>query len=273
MQFALSTYQFVNERLNSHILDQIVSAGFAEIEIFAARPHLDYYDPRHLRDVAQWFNDHGATLASLHAPLIGGTDWGRLSGMEISVAYLERGLRIKSMEEIKRAIEVAEYLPFRHLVVHMGLPGEEYDLQKFDAAFTSLEHLHIYAKERGAELLLENIPNQLGTPERLVEFLEYSRLDVKICFDTGHAHISGGVQPAFEVLKDRVVCAHLHDNHREKDEHLMPFDGDIDWAQTLRDFRAVPGRFPMVLELQNYGPEVTTLPKVLEVIARMKSIG
>ena len=46
------------------------------------------------------------------------------------------------MDEIKRAIEVAEHLPFRYLVLHLGVPGEEYDLAKFDAAFTSIEHLH-----------------------------------------------------------------------------------------------------------------------------------
>ena len=57
----------------------------------------------------------------------------------------------------------------------MGLPDEEYDLDKFDAVMTSLEHLKVFAKDRGVQLLLENIPNELGTPERLVEFLQYTR--------------------------------------------------------------------------------------------------
>ncbi len=125
---------------------------------------------------------------------------GGSGGLAVSVAYLERRLRIDSMDEIKRALEIAEHLPFRYLILHMGLPEEEYDLAKFDAAMTSLEHLKIFAKERGVQLLLENIPNELGTPERLVEFLQYTRLNVKICFDTGHAHMTGGVHPAFETL-------------------------------------------------------------------------
>jgi len=53
---------------------------------------------------------------------------GQLGGVAVSVAYLERRLRINSMDEIKRALEIGDYLPFRYLVVHMGLPGEEYDL-------------------------------------------------------------------------------------------------------------------------------------------------
>lgn len=272
MRFALSTYLFIGQRLNSHILDQILAAGFHEIEIFAARQHLDYHDPNHVRDIAQWFRDHGVALHSLHAPLFDDLDWGRLGGLALSVARLERRLRIQSMEEIKRAIDIAEHLPFRYLILHMGLPNDEYDLQKFDAALTSLEHLRIYAKERGAQVLLENIPNELGTPERLVSFLHYSRLDVKICFDTGHAHLAGGVGPAFKVLKDRIASTHIHDNRREKDEHLMPFDGDIDWVQTIRDFRAVDEQLPILFELQNYGPEVSSLARLGEVMNRLENI-
>ncbi len=276
MDFALSTHLFVSERLNSHILDQILAAGIRQIEIFAARQHLDYHDANHVRDVAQWFSDHGAALHSVHAPLFADFEWGRMGGLAISLAYLERRPRIDSMDEIKRVIEIAERLPFRYMVLHLGLSDEEYDLRKFDAAFTSLEHLKIFAKERGTELLLENIPNELSTPERLLEFMRYTRLDFKVCFDTGHAHMSGGVQPAFQTLKDLVASTHVHDNHRETDEHLLPFDGQIDWEQTVHDFRASwtgDGRFPILFELRNYGPDLSGLARVREVIDKIESLG
>jgi sugar phosphate isomerase/epimerase len=169
MEFALSTYLFVEERLNTFILDQILNAGFRQVEIFAARQHFDYREANQVRDIAQWFKDHGLQLHSLHAPLYPDTDWGRSGGQPISITYIERGHRIDSMDEIKRAIDVAERLPFKYLILHMGLPEEEYDLRKFDAAFTSIEHLRIFAKERGAQVLLENIPNELSTtPMRIV---------------------------------------------------------------------------------------------------------
>jgi len=161
MDFALSTYLFVKERLNSHILDQILDAGIHQIEIFAARQHLNYCDPDHVRDVAQWFSDHGVAVHSVHGPLFPGLEGSRAGDIPISIAYLEKRLRIASMDEVKRALEIAERLPFRYLVLHLGLDGEEYDLRKFDAAFSSLEHLKIFAKDRGVQVLLENIPNQL----------------------------------------------------------------------------------------------------------------
>jgi sugar phosphate isomerase/epimerase len=223
--------------------------------------------------VAQWFEDHELKLHSLHAPLYADFAWGQSGGPAVSVAYLEKRRRIDSMEEIKRALEVAERLPFRYLVLHLGLTDEEYELVKFDAALTSIEHLKIFAKERGVQVLLENIPNQLSTPERLLTFIQYSRMDdLKICFDTGHAHMTSGVQSAFRTLKDRVVSTHVHDNRREKDDHLLPFDGEIDWEETIRDFRAVHGHFPLIFELRQYGTEATNFARLGEVMERIESI-
>ena len=163
-------------------------------------------------------------------------------------------------------MEIAERLPFRYLVLHLGLEGEEYDLRKFDAAFSSLEHLKIFAKDRGVQVLLENIPNQLGTPQRLLQFIDYTRLDLKICFDTGHAHITPGVQSAFATLKDRIASTHVHDNAGEEDDHLMPYDGSIDWQRTIRDFRTVDEKIPVLFELDDHGPDKTGLARLREVM-------
>ena len=273
MEFALSTYFFVDQRLTAHLMDQAVRAGIRQFEVFAARQHFDYQDKNHVRDVAQWFSDEGIKLHALHAPLYADFDWGRSGGYPISVTHLERGRRIDSMDEIKRAIEVAERLPFRYLILHLGLPDETYDLRRFDSAFTSIEHLKIFAKERGVQILLENIPNELSTPERLLTFIRYTRMDdLKVCLDVGHAHMTGGVEPAFAALKDRILSTHVHDNQHEKDDHLMPFEGEIDWAKTVSDFRAVDGQFPILFEIRNYGPEVTNLDKLREVIEKLAVI-
>jgi sugar phosphate isomerase/epimerase len=272
MEYGLSTYLYANERLSSHILDKILGAGIQNVELFAARQHLDYTDRNHLRDVAQWFNDHQLTLHSVHAPLYADARWGQLGGLAISVAYLERRLRIDSMDEIKRALELADYLPFRYLVIHMGLPDEDYALKKFDAVMTSLEHLKVFAKDRGVQLLLENVPNELGTPERLVEFLQYTRLNVRVCFDTGHAHMTHGLHPAFETLRTYIASTHVHDNHGEKDDHLMPFDGGIDWKGAVRDLRSGDGQFPVVFEIRDDGTRMTSLSRLAEVMERMEGI-
>lgn len=272
MEYGLSTYLYVNERLSSHILDQILEAGFNHIELFAARQHLDYADRHHVRDIAQWFRDNHVALHSVHAPLYADEDWGRMGGLAVSLAYLERRMRIDSMDEIKRALDIADHLPFRYLILHMGLPEEDYDLNKFDAVLTSLEHLQIFAKDRGVTLLLENIPNELGTPARLVEFLRYARLNVKLCFDTGHARMTGGVHEAFETVRAHIASTHVHDNRSVKDDHLLPFDGDIEWTEVVRDLRSGEGQFPTLFEVRSDGPQTATLARLAKVIDRMESI-
>jgi sugar phosphate isomerase/epimerase len=271
MEYGLSTYLFANERLGSSILDRILGTRFQTIELFAARQHFDYTDRNHVRDIAQWFRDHEVMLHSVHAPLYGDTDWGRSGGLAVSIAYTERRLRIDSMDEIRRALDVAEYLPFRYLVVHMGLDDEAYDIGKYDAAMTSLEHLKVSAKESGVQLLLENVPNELGTPERLVQFLEYSRLNVKVCLDTGHAHMQRSLYSAFEILRTHIASTHVHDNQGDKDEHLLPFRGSIDWPEAVRNLRLGEGQFPLVFEVRDAEPRAA-LGRLAEVARRMDKI-
>jgi hypothetical protein len=54
--------------------------------------------------------------------------------------------------------------------------GEEFDLRKVDAAFSALEQLTVFARQRGVEILLENIPNELSSAERLLQFNELTHL-------------------------------------------------------------------------------------------------
>jgi sugar phosphate isomerase/epimerase len=273
MEYGLSTRGFSNERLGSRLLDRILQAGFRRIEIFAVRQHLDYCDANRVRDAAAWFSDHEVSCHALHVPPFAGAE--RTAGLAISVAYLERRLRIDSMDEIKRLLDVAEYLPFRYLVLHLGL-DEEYSLEKFDAAFTSLEHLRLFAKERGVKLLLENTRSALGNPERLLQFLTYTRLeDVRICFDVGHARLTGGVAEGFQALGGRTASVHLHDNRGEEDDHLMPFDGSMDWAGIVRALRpagAAAPAFPALLELGESVPQSTNLRRLREVVGKLEAL-
>jgi sugar phosphate isomerase/epimerase len=106
----------------------------------------------------------------------------------------------------------------------------------------------LFARQRGVTLALENTPGEMATPANLKHFLERTRLTgVKLCFDTGHAHMEGGVVVGFEAIRDLVVTTHVHDNHGERDEHLLPYEGTIDWTAALS---ALPSELPIVLELK-----------------------
>src|SRR5437868_2133243 len=141
MQKAISTHLFRDIALGVHELDQIARAGFDMVEIFCTRQHFDYGNPQYVREIAGWFSDSQMKLYSMHAPLSRAP--AESPHTVVSIAFLERQRRQDSMDEIKRVLEVAEYVPFKYLITHMGVPGEEFDMHKFDAALTSLEHLRL----------------------------------------------------------------------------------------------------------------------------------
>jgi sugar phosphate isomerase/epimerase len=41
------------------------------------------------------------------------------------------------------------------------------------------------------------------------------------------------------VVSGHLVTTHLHDNRRTSDDHLVPFDGAIDWAEAAMTLQKV----------------------------------
>jgi sugar phosphate isomerase/epimerase len=272
MRRAMSTLIYArHERLHPGLLDQMVSGGAEAIEIFAARGHFNYTDRQHVRQIGNWFRSTGVTFHSMHSPMHPDEDWGRSGGKHINIASIEKRERVAATDEIKRAIEVAELAPFQFLVQHVGVGHEGADEHKLDAAMSSLEHLHAFAKPLGVQLLVENITNELSTPEKLMELLHAGHFDdIGVCFDVGHAHIMSSVPEAFAVLKDRIWSTHVHDNDKERDSHLWPGEGSIDWKETMELLRTAPHVPPVLLEIEA-GEGENAAQKAAEAFRRLDS--
>jgi len=254
MIHALSTHVLISHRLNTTWFERIQNAGIPLVEIFCARQHFDYRDRPQVNEIGYWFRDAELKVHSLHSPMYSDEYSGRSGpGSVVSITELSKPRRLQAIDEIKRALEVAEKIPFRYLIQHLGVPHEEYDEFKLDAAFTALEDICLFAGQRGVEVLLENIPNRISSAERLVHFNEITHLDLNFCFDTGHAHIMEGVDTAFNLMQDRIRSTHVHDNNGADDIHLFPTlsqGGTIDWKRAMEVLRSRSSQFPLVLELK-----------------------
>lgn len=269
MKHVLSTHLFVNSRLTTAALERVQTTGIPAIEIFCARQHLDWRNKAQVAELGHWFRDSRLELWSLHSPMYTDDVWGRTGPDSVlTITESTKWKRIAVVDEIKRAIEVAEIVPFKYLVQHLGVGGDEYDERKLDAAFSSLEELSIFARQRGVEILLENIPNQLSSSERLHLFLEQTHLNLNFCFDIGHANIEESVESAYNSMRDRIRSTHLHDNDGSKDAHLFPFGengGTIDWHRAVRMLASRPEQYPLLLELK----EDASVTNPLETAARI----
>jgi sugar phosphate isomerase/epimerase len=271
MQRIFSTYRFVNHPLTPEMLASIAQAGVSKVEVFCASSHFSYRDPSALKELAGALEANHLSLHSLHSPTERSSAPGRESSGPISISDPERIRRQDAVDEVKRALEVAERIPFEFLVQHMATGRQPADARAFDAAFSSLEHLAVFAKHRGVTIAVENTANELGSPETLHKFIRETHLhDLRLCFDTGHAHIGDGVAAAFELMRDRVITTHIHDNHGEKDEHLVPYDGSIDWDALFTLLSSAPAPLPLVLELKEQSTAIPSPDQVRAVCDKIE---
>ncbi len=248
MRRILSTYLWVQHKLTTALLDEISRAGIDGVEIFCSGGHFDYRAAEVVRETADWFAGHPLKLHSLHGPTSRDFSPGREGGSSVSLSEPERSRRLDAVDEVKRAIDVAEQVPFEIMVLHVATVRDESDQRRWDAAFTSLEHLVLFAGQRGVKLALENTPGEMATPANLRHFLEDTRLPgLRLCFDSGHAHMEGGALQAVETMRGLAATTHLHDNHGEKDEHLLPFSGTLAWDKLMP---AMLAELPCVIELR-----------------------
>ncbi len=274
MEKILSTHLFVHHRLTTVWLDRVWDAGIPQVEIFCARQHMDYRDKAQIRELGHWFRDAELQVHSLHSPMFNDDVWGR-SGPQsiISITEQDKAKRLDKVDEIKRALEIAEEVPFRYLVQHLGVRDEEFDEFKVDAAFAALEELNVFAQQRGVEILLENTPNDLSSAQRLLTFFELTHLDMNVCFDVGHAHMRGDLANEYRLLKPRIRSTHIHDNDGVEDLHLFPLDeggvGTIDWPAAMDLLREGEGQYPLLLELHSVNGKEHPIQDAKEVLDRL----
>lgn len=276
MQRLLSSYAFISRKLTPDILGQIAGAGFQGLEIFCTRSHFEYSMKTEIRAMAGALEAHHLQLVSLHAPTSRDTSAMRESGMPLSVCEVERVRRIEAMDELKRVIDVADDLRYARLILHMGGSHEMADPRKRDAAFSTLEHLILHAHHSGVTICVENTTSEMGDPTYLRTFVDETRLtDLRFNFDIGHAHLAelpeaDRIEKSFAPMRELASSVHLHDNHGEKDEHLPPFDGTIDWPAAIKVLKTAPvSNLPLVLELKE--KTGSDAPAVIEQLAAARA--
>jgi sugar phosphate isomerase/epimerase len=246
----ISSHVFLRHRLHPGLLDVFARAGAQGVELFAARQHFDYTNRSDIRELAEWFQSNPVEPFSMHAPLFSDNEMGRSGAPAVNVIHPEKSRRIDAMDEIKRALEVAEQIPLHFLILHLGERDDTWGLRALEHSITAIEHLRAFAAPLGVRLLVENLEGEVATPAHLIEILNSGHFtDLGVCLDVGHAHLGEGVPAALEVLRDRLRSSHLHDNRGDRDAHLWPGEGTIDWDTALGGLKAAPQTPAGVLEI------------------------
>ncbi len=162
---------------------------------------------------------------------------------------------------ICKAIEVAGYCNCPYIVVHPCFDGsarfpsltkaEEYKLN-IDF-YSSLIPL---LKKHNVVCCLENMWSQdwkskkiyaasCADPNEAVRYIDELNAIAGeklfgFCFDVGH-YLLVGIDPcsAMEILGDRIVTLHTHDNNGVDDDHTLPYLGVCNWDRFVKGLRKI----------------------------------
>ena len=271
-QFGVSTHLYHAQRLCRDHLLEIAAHGFECVEVYATRTHFDYHNPSAIADLQGWLADAGLDLRSIHAPTAESFTGGRWGG-SLSLASTDPGARAHAVSETEAAIHIARRLPVPVLVAHLGIPRTQTGpADSRAAARRSIEELQRVAEPLGVRIAVEVIPNELSRAGSIVHFVEDDLDGVGICLDFGHAHLDGDVIDAVETVSEHLIATHLHDNRGRRDDHLLPFDGTIDWAGTLLAVQKVGYDGPFMFEIVPNGSTRETLARARATRQRIEAI-
>ena len=184
------------------------------------------------------------------------------------------------MEElIRRSIIGSSMLGVRWCVTH---PFTVYNAGD-DVQASQAENIRYYARhiatarQYGVGIALENdFEYNAGQPRQRVYCASVRELcsltdafddpeHVGVCYDFGHAHLVGGFhRQNLRMIGSRLKAIHVQDNHGEKDEHLLPMYGSIDWTECMTALRENGWQGDLTFEAQEFG---RYLPRELKHLA------
>jgi len=103
------------------------------------------------------------------------------------------------------------------------------------------------AEKRNINIALENLTKP--------EYLEYIYKNIKssklkFCYDSGHENCLTPNYNHLDKYSEKLVALHLHDNNGIKDQHLLPFDGSINWKKIMDRINNANYKGTLALEIE-----------------------
>lgn len=236
--------------------------GFDCVELLGEPGLCDLADRELVKKVARSLRRAGLRVSSIHS---------RLTPGDLSSPDAEQ--RRLQMTFVAQALEAADRVEAPIIVVHPSLHFHEpvSRQQRYRILGGSLAELSAQAERRGARLAVENmlpahLCDDLHEQARFLRKLDLP--SVGACFDSGHAQVCGQIAE-MQVIAPFILSIHLHDNHGQSDEHLVPFGGDVDWEAVCAALARAEGAKALMLEIDSV-PNAATLG--LEAARRLRSM-
>ena len=180
-------------------------------------------------------------------------DYCRKQGLEIVFAHLgyshindiwlegEVGERVT--EEYIKNLDECKENGIDLVVMHLSSKKEP--PQPNELGVKRFQRIVDYAEKLGIRIAIENT--------RKRGYLEYvfdriTNKNLGFCFASGHYHCHFKDELDWERFRGRIWAVHLHDNDGSDDQHLLPFDGTLNWEKTMDKLKEYGYTGPVTLE-------------------------
>jgi len=132
----------------------------------------------------------------------------------------------------------------------------ERDLPRGEGQLAALIHtlasLEPICKAAGARLCVETMCPRNTFTSSIAAIMEavdaVSSPHVGVCVDTNHVNNAEHLPSAIRLLGTRIGVFHVNDNHGKGEEHLLPFEGLIDWEGFAQAVGSIGYRGAFVIE-------------------------
>lgn len=229
------------------VLEEIRDSGFDAIEVCSFPAHLDYHDRDAVSRAGERLRELGMRPVSFHAPF----------AEKIDITALDGAARAVAVHELVTACEAAAVMGVKNMVLHPGpeRSGRPAEAEFLDRMKHAAESLNIVAErccKLGVHLVLENmLPHLLfGHINDMLYLLGSIRTcEVGACLDTGHAFLAREMATVIHKLSGHLHLVHVNDNRGDRDEHLAPGEGHIDWPWFIQELKRCNFSGTLILEL------------------------
>lgn len=143
------------------------------------------------------------------------------------------------------------------MVIH--LPNDKYAINNL--GMNRLERIIKEAEEKEVQVAFENLSNIQNLALVLKTF---SSEKVGYCYDSCHHKNYAPNEDFLKLYGNRLMALHLQDNGGKHNQHQLPFDGSIDWAQVMLKIAQTGYQGATTLEPMNWDYEHLSIREFLK---------
>ena len=271
-RLGISNYFFTKEEFSAKHLQTASDAGFNFVEFWGVMPHYDCHDFSRTATIKKQLREHKVKVHSIHT-----TSGLPYDGANVSIFAFEECQRKAAVEEIKKNICTLALLDGEIAVIHPGGAAEPSErARRLQKSKDSIKELLEYSASMGTKIAIENtlVDNAIcRQAEELREYVDSFRSnDIGICFDTSHANLTQDIFTAEKICGDKIIHLHISDNYGEKDNHFVPYEGQIDWIQFRDILKDVGYSGVYMFEIRPNPDEAGTLKKVSDIYDKLFAV-